>query len=67
MSSRDEGMRPADPTGRADTRAGADEAGHLPQPSAPATGGTFPAWEQIEAGRYMPRRTRGSFPGRELG
>ena len=25
------------------------------------------AWEQIEAGRYMPRRTRGSFPGRELG
>jgi hypothetical protein len=26
-----------------------------------------PAWEEIEAGRYMPRRTRGSFPGRELG
>ncbi len=26
-----------------------------------------PAWEQIEAGRYMPRRIRGSFPGRELG
>ena len=26
-----------------------------------------PAWEMIEAGRYMPRRTRGSFPGRELG
>ncbi len=25
------------------------------------------AWEQIEEGRYMPRRTRGSFPGRELG
>ena len=25
------------------------------------------AWEQIEAGRYMPRRIRGSFPGRELG
>jgi len=25
------------------------------------------AWEMIEAGRYMPRRTRGSFPGRELG
>ena len=32
-----------------------------------AAGETFPAWEQIEAGRYMPRRTRGSFPGRELG
>jgi hypothetical protein len=27
----------------------------------------FPAWEMIEAGRYRPRRTRGSFPGRELG
>jgi hypothetical protein len=25
------------------------------------------AWEEIETGRYMPRRTRGSFPGRELG
>ena len=29
--------------------------------------GTVPAWEMISAGRYMPRRTRGSFPGRELG
>jgi hypothetical protein len=28
---------------------------------------TVPAWELIEAGRYMPRRIRGSFPGRELG
>ena len=26
-----------------------------------------PAWEQIEAGRYMPRRIRGSYRGRELG
>jgi hypothetical protein len=26
-----------------------------------------PAWEMIEAGRYRPRRIRGSFPGRELG
>ena len=25
------------------------------------------AWEQIEAGRYMPRRIRGSYRGRELG
>jgi hypothetical protein len=25
------------------------------------------AWEMIEAGRYMPRRIRGSFRGRELG
>lgn len=26
-----------------------------------------PPWEQIEAGRYMPRRIRGSYLGRELG
>ena len=26
-----------------------------------------PAWEEIEIGRYMPRRIRGSFRGRELG
>jgi hypothetical protein len=25
------------------------------------------AWEQIETGRYMPRRIRGSCRGRELG
>ena len=25
------------------------------------------AWEQVDEGRYMPRRIRGSFPGRELG
>ena len=25
------------------------------------------AWEQVERGRYRPRRIRGSFPGRELG
>jgi len=25
------------------------------------------AWEQIEAGRYMPRRIKGSCLGRELG
>ena len=25
------------------------------------------AWEMIEAGRYMPRRIKGSYPGRELG
>ena len=33
-----------------------DEAAEQPQP-----------WEQIEAGRYMPRRIRGSFRGRVLG
>jgi hypothetical protein len=26
-----------------------------------------PAWEMIEAGRYRPRRIRGSCRGRELG
>jgi hypothetical protein len=26
-----------------------------------------PAWEEVEAGRFMPRRVRGSFPGRALG
>lgn len=26
-----------------------------------------PAWEQIDTGRYMPRRIRGSFRGRALG
>ncbi len=26
-----------------------------------------PAWERVEAGRYMPRRVRGSYPGRALG
>jgi hypothetical protein len=25
------------------------------------------AWELLEAGRYMPRRIRGSYRGRELG
>jgi len=28
---------------------------------------TPPPWELIESGRYMPRRIRGSFRGRELG
>jgi hypothetical protein len=37
----------------------------IPEPDAGTN--TVPAWEMIEAGRYMPRRTRGSFPGRELG
>ncbi len=32
-----------------------------------ATAESVPAWELLESGRYMPRRIRGSFPGRELG
>jgi hypothetical protein len=35
--------------------------------SAGPSGGRVPAWEQVEEGRYRPRRIRGSFPGRELG
>ncbi len=27
----------------------------------------LPAWEEVEAGRFMPRRIRGSFQGRALG
>jgi hypothetical protein len=31
------------------------------------TSAQFPAWEQIETGRFMPRRVRGSFRGGVLG
>jgi hypothetical protein len=34
----------------------------LPGVEAPAA-----PWEEIESGRYMPRRIRGSYRGRELG
>jgi hypothetical protein len=39
----------------------------VPQISPDAEARSPLPWEQIEAGRYMPRRIRGSFPGRELG
>jgi hypothetical protein len=29
--------------------------------------GEAPAWEEVDAGRYMPRRIRGSLKGRALG
>lgn len=43
-----------------------------PEPSAPHFGheppaGEVLAWEQIESGRYMPRRIKGSCKGRALG
>jgi len=41
----------------------ASEAASLPSEVEDPT----PPWEQIENGRYMPRRIRGSFRGRELG
>lgn len=30
-------------------------------------GTDVPAWEEVEAGRFLPRRTRGSCTGRALG
>jgi hypothetical protein len=33
----------------------------------PPDAGKVKAWEEIEAGRYMPRRIRGSFRGGKLG
>ena len=38
-----------------------------PEPGNPSPESDVRAWEQIEAGRYMPRRIRGSYRGRELG
>jgi len=34
---------------------------------APVPGGDVPPWEEIEPGRYMPRRVRGSCRGLALG
>ena len=31
------------------------------------TSDTYPAWEEVDAGRFMPRRVRGSCQGRALG
>jgi hypothetical protein len=47
----------------------ADEVGRATTPpvASEVKGMEPPPWEMIEAGRYMPRRIRGSFPGRELG
>jgi len=38
-----------------------------PQTPPEAAAQDAPAWEMVGAGRYMPRRIRGSFRGRELG
>ncbi len=40
----------------------------FPSPASVEAAGEQPAaWEQVENGRYMPRRIRGSCLGRELG
>ena len=36
-------------------------------PDGPSDPGELRAWEEIEPGRYMPRRVRGSFRGNKLG
>jgi hypothetical protein len=46
------------------TPGGAAAAAHF---STEAVEGEVPAWEQVESGRFMPRRIRGSFKGRALG
>jgi hypothetical protein len=38
-----------------------------PDPAADIPTEDAPAWELIDAGRYRPRRIRGSYRGRELG
>jgi hypothetical protein len=38
----------------------------IPNPGA-SSDPAAPAWELVDAGRYRPRRIRGSFRGRELG
>jgi hypothetical protein len=47
-----------------------DDSGAAAEPMTGDTAGAVSepvAWEMIEAGRYRPRRIKGSFPGRELG
>jgi hypothetical protein len=44
--------------------AGAENAPHFSDEVAP---GEVQAWEEIESGRFMPRRIRGSYKGRALG
>jgi hypothetical protein len=52
---------PQAPAGRGDEKAAAAHFGH----EAPA--GEVAAWEEIDTGRFMPRRFKGSYRGRALG
>jgi hypothetical protein len=40
------------------------ESPHFSSDPAPAS---YPAWEEVDPGRFMPRRVRGSCQGRALG
>ena len=56
-------MRPEAPR----ERTGDVEQATTAQFSGEAESGEVPAWEQVDAGRYMPRRIKGSCKGRALG
>lgn len=43
------------------------DAAESPHFSMASAGGEVAAWTEIEAGRFMPRRIRGSYLGRALG
>jgi hypothetical protein len=48
-------------------RAGGVEGSTSDQFTGEAGPGETPAWEEVAAGRYMPRRIKGSYKGRALG
>ena len=48
-------------------RAGEVEPAAAGQFTGEADPGEAPAWEEVSAGRYMPRRIKGSCKGRALG
>ena len=48
-------------------RAGEVELATADQFTGEAGPGEAPAWEEVSAGRYMPRRIKGSCKGRALG
>ncbi len=48
-------------------RAGSIESATAAQFSHEAPAGEVPAWEEIDVGRFMPRRIKGSCKGRALG
>jgi hypothetical protein len=54
------------PEGTQDRAATAEQAAAA-QFAEGAVPGEAPAWEELDAGRYMPRRIKGSCKGRALG